>query len=198
VEHPALRFFFNTLSDVLCEQDSHITTLKMSSQSARRPNRNSVNGTPRSNRNSIDGTPRRRSTRGSEAPLSDALPGSDDQPGSEVGTQAGVGAASQQHTPRGNARSSQNFSQSQAPPTSSPLFFQSTPNGESQSQSQSLGVPDAAGTANGSSPSRQRSDAATPRPSGGFGGKHLGYAMYVERHDSKANMFLQNPHPSTT
>jgi len=144
----------------------------MSSQSGRRSNRNSVNGTPRSNRNSIDGTPRRRSTRGSEAPMSDApLRGSDDRPASEVGTQAGAGAGSQQTTPRGNARSSQNTSQSQAPPTSSPLFFQSTPNGDSQSQSQSLGVPAAAVEVNGSSPLRQRSDAATPRPSGGFGGR---------------------------
>ncbi|KAK5117188.1 hypothetical protein LTR85_008956 [Meristemomyces frigidus] len=129
----------------------------MSSPTSRRSNRNSVNGTPR------------RSARGSQAPPSSdpVVPdaAADDQQASQNG--------SQQNTPRGNARSSQQTSQSQAPPTSSPLFFRSSPAG-SQSQSQSLNVPAANGV-NISSPLRQQSAAGssdggrTPRAAGGIG-----------------------------
>lgn len=136
----------------------------MSSPASRRSNRNSVNGTPR------------RSAANSEALMSDpSLPDADaanDQLRSEADQAS-------QDTPRANARSSQNTSQSQAPPTSSPLFFRSSPAGsqsQSQSQSQSLNAPAGNGV-NVSSPLRQQSDAAssrggrTPRPSGAIGGK---------------------------
>ena len=126
----------------------------------------------RSNRNSVNGTSSRRD-RNSDAPMSDPpLP----DPASDQ-LQSEADRASQQDTPRDNARSSQDESQSQAPPTSSPLFFRSSPAGsQSQSQSQSLGVPGANGV-NISSPLRQRNDAAssqdgrTPRPSGAIGGE---------------------------
>ena len=132
-------------------QHQHVVT--MSSPTSRRSNRNSVGGTPRRNRNST-------------GPMSDAsLPGSDP-------------ANQQQGTPRARAQSSsQNTSQSQqqAPPTSSPLFFRSSPAGsQSQSQSQSLNVPNRNGV-NGSSPLRQRNDQTssqggqTPRASGQIG-----------------------------
>ncbi|KAF2173510.1 hypothetical protein M409DRAFT_15790 [Zasmidium cellare ATCC 36951] len=76
-------------------------------------------------------------------------------------------AASQQGTPRGTQNSQ---SQSQAPPTSSPLFFRSSPAGsQSQSQSQSLNVPAANGV--GSSPLRQRVDAPTPGIQSSEGGR---------------------------
>lgn len=76
-------------------------------------------------------------------------------------------------TPR--ARSSQ---QSQAPPTSSPLFFRSSPGGsESQSQSQRLGVPQGSGAVGASSPLRRQMQpqgssegGRTPRANGGIGG----------------------------
>ncbi|KAF2487031.1 MCM2/3/5 family-domain-containing protein [Neohortaea acidophila] len=106
----------------------------MSSPASRRSNRNSVNGTPRG-------------TAGSDAPMSSdpILP----EPA----------AGDDQTTPRGNARSSQNESQSQAPPTSSPLFFRSSPAAsQSQSQSQSL-----------NSDVSSSIGARTPRQSGGYG-----------------------------
>jgi DNA replication licensing factor MCM4 len=83
-------------------------------------------------------------------------------------------------TPRGVARSSQNISQSQAPPTSSPLFFRSSPNG-SQSQSQNVQT---VGPGPPSSPLKRQMDAPsseggrTPRASGmGMGG---GKSLYKE------------------
>ena len=129
----------------------------MSSPEQRRSNRSSVNGTPR------------RSARSSQAPASSpALPNNngnnvaaDEQLRSEADD-----ANMQDVTPRGSTRSSQNISQSQAPPTSSPLFFRSSPNG-SQSQSQQGGR---AGGA--SSPLKSQADvpssdgARTPRASG--------------------------------
>ena len=135
----------------------------MSSPASRRSNRNSLNGTPL------------RSNRDSEAPLSDPPLPDADAANDQLRSEADGGL--QQDTPRGNARSSQNTSQSQAPPTSSPLFFRSSPAGsQSQSQSQSLNVPGTNGV-NTSSPLRQRNNVAssqggrTPRPSGAVGGK---------------------------
>ena len=128
----------------------------------------------RSNRNSLNGTPRR-SARNSDAPMSDASPPDADAANDQLQSEADQ--AGEQTTPQAGARSSQNTSQSQAPPTSSPLFFRSSPAGsQSQSQSQSLNVPAANGV-NGSSPLRQQSDAAssqdgrTPRASGALGGE---------------------------
>jgi len=136
----------------------------MSSPVSRRSNRNSVNGTPR------------RSDRNSEAPPSSdpILPDADmadEQLQSEDRQASQTGSA--QNTPRGTTRSSQQTSQSQAPPTSSPLFFRSSPAAsQSQSQSQSLNVPNGNGV-NVSSPLRHQSAAnssaggRTPRASGG-------------------------------
>ncbi|KAK5168626.1 MCM DNA helicase complex subunit [Saxophila tyrrhenica] len=119
----------------------------------------------RSNRNSTGGTPRRSSQRSSEAPMSDApLPTSPNPQEAD------------RTTPRANASNSQEESQSQNPPTSSPLFFRSSPAGsQSQSQSQSLNVPAGANGVNVSSPLRQQADAGsslggrTPRAGGGIG-----------------------------
>ena len=142
----------------------------MSSPTSRRSNRNSTGGTPR------------RSNRNSQGPMSDAsLPGSDhpnDQPA----------RTSQQGTPRAGAQASQDTSQSQAPPTSSPLFFRSSPAGsQSQSQSQSLSVPAANGV-NVSSPLRQQNDQTssqggqTPRASGGLGaGENTSYKLDLDQ-----------------
>jgi DNA replication licensing factor MCM4 len=132
-----------------------------------------------SNRNSLNGTPRRSSQRGSQALINDAdLPGSD--PASQQ-LQSEADAA--QTTPRANAQNSQDTSQSQVPPTSSPLFYQSSPAGsQSQSQSQSLNLPQGNGI-NISSPLRQQVDAGssqggrTPRLSGAFGGQSIGYVV---------------------
>ncbi|PSK46377.1 DNA replication licensing factor mcm4 [Elsinoe australis] len=110
----------------------------------------------------------RRSNRPSEAPQSSPLQpghGPDDQLRSEA-SQASNRQQSQE-TPRGN-RTSQETSQN--PPTSSPLFFQSSPVNGSQQRS----LDGALNGANGigiSSPLRQSSeapmdDAQTPRPSG--------------------------------
>ncbi|QIW98560.1 hypothetical protein AMS68_004078 [Peltaster fructicola] len=73
-------------------------------------------------------------------------------------------------TPRASNRTSQDTSQSQAPATSSPLFYRSSPGG-SQSQSINGGRN---GRANGASSSLRRSvapssDAATPRANAGYG-----------------------------
>jgi DNA replication licensing factor MCM4 len=154
----------------------------MSSPTSRRSNRNSTGGTPR------------RSNRNSQGPMSDAsLPGSD--PPNEQAARA-----SQRGTPRAGARSSQDTSQSQAPPTSSPLFFRSSPAGsQSQSQSQSLNVPAANGV-NGSSPLRQQNDRTssqggqTPRASGALG---AGENMSYTRTSTHANRNIQNRRPST-
>ena len=127
----------------------------------------------RSTRSSANNTPQRRSQRSSQAPRSSEPPASDpplpdaedDLPNSQANGRA---ATSQRGTPR--ASQSQSQSQSQAPPTSSPLFFRSSPAGsQSQSQSQSLGVP--ANNVNGSSPLRQRTDAATPGALSSAGGR---------------------------
>jgi hypothetical protein len=127
----------------------------MSSPEQRRSNRSSVNGTPR------------RSARSSQAPASSpALPNNGNADADEHLRSEADDANMQDVTPRGATRSSQNISQSQAPPTSSPLFFRSSPNG-SQSQSQQGGR---AGGA--SSPLKSQADgpssdgARTPRASG--------------------------------
>lgn len=141
----------------------------MSSPEQRRSNRSSVNGTPR------------RSGRSSQAPQSSpSLPNNGRNENAAADEQLRSEASDtnmQDLTPRGVARSSQNISQSQAPPTSSPLFFRSSPNG-SQSQSQQAA---GAGAANASSPLKRQVDvpssdgARTPRASGmgGMGGGRL-------------------------
>jgi len=143
----------------------------MSSPEQRRSNRSSVNGTPR------------RAARSSQAPASSpSLP--NDQIENAAADQQLRSEASdanmQDLTPRGVARSSQNISQSQAPPTSSPLFFRSSPNG-SQSQSQNVQT---VGPGPPSSPLKRQMDAPsseggrTPRASGmGMGG---GKSLYKE------------------
>jgi DNA replication licensing factor MCM4 len=131
----------------------------MSSPEQRRSNRSSVNGTPR------------RSGRSSQAPASSpSLPNNGNAAADEQLRTEADDANMQDVTPRGNTRSSQNISQSQAPPTSSPLFFRSSPNG-SQSQSQQ------GGRAGGASPPlKSQADVPssdggrTPRASGGMGG----------------------------
>ena len=145
----------------------------MSSPTQRRSTRGSANNTPRRSQRSSQ------VPRSSEPPASDPpLPDADASPNSQLLSEAN-GASPRNTTPRGTQNSN---SQSQAPPTSSPLFFRSSPAGsQSQSQSQSLGVP-ARGSVNGSSPLRQRADAntpaglssdggRTPRANGGIGGK---------------------------
>ena len=143
----------------------HTTQPTMSSPEQRRSNRSSVNGTPR------------RSARSSQAPASSpALPNNGNAAADEQLRSEADDANMQDVTPRGATRSSQNISQSQAPPTSSPLFFRSSPNG-SQSQSQQGGR---AGVG-ASSPLKSQADvpssdgARTPRASGMMmgGGKLL-------------------------
>lgn len=136
----------------------------------------------RSDRPSANNTSRRASQRNSQAPQSS--PAQQQQQQQQQNTEADGGAqrsspapAQDQTTPRGNARSSQ----TQAPPTSSPLFFRSSPaQSESQSQSQQLGVPVGANGAGASSPLRQEVGAGpggsseggrTPRANGGIGGE---------------------------
>ncbi|KAK3717994.1 MCM DNA helicase complex subunit [Vermiconidia calcicola] len=167
----------------------------MSSPASRRSNRNSVNGTPKRNQN------------GSQAPNSDAALPNSDAANDQI--QAEAEHSSQQNTPRGNANASQETSQSQAPPTSSPLFFRSSPAG-SQSQSQSLNAPGVNGVGI-SSPLRQQNDAAssqggrTPRPSAGFGGSSpIHYAPSSDAagpttngqradHTSSTGLFVRSP-----
>ncbi|KAK3674445.1 MCM DNA helicase complex subunit [Recurvomyces mirabilis] len=142
----------------------------MSSPASRLSNRNSVNGTPRHNRN--------RSSQQAPPSSDPILPNADeDAAGSQLLSEAGQGSSqngSQQNTPRGATRSSQNTSQSQPGPTSSPLFFRS-PTGNSQSQSQTLNVRGGNGVG-ANSPLRQQaavggsSDGGrTPRAAGGIG-----------------------------
>lgn len=137
----------------------------MSSPEQRRSNRSSVNGTPR------------RPARASQAPASSpSLPNNGRENAAadeQLRSEASYGNG-QDVTPRGNpARSSQNISQSQAPPTSSPLFFRSSPNG---SQSQSQNGRRGAGAAGPSSPLKRQvgppssEGGRTPRASGGMGG----------------------------
>ena len=126
----------------------------------------------RSKRSSVNGTPRRRSVRASEAPMSDAsLP--DNTNAAEERPQSSTPRRAARATPVG---SSQNTSQSQAPPTSSPLFFRSSPAGsQSQSQSQSLNIPGGAERAGLSSPLRNVASSEggqTPRASGAYGGEY--------------------------
>ena len=146
----------------------------MSSPTSRRSNRNSVNGTPR------------RSNRNPAAPPSSdpVLPDAEAEastPNDQLRAEAERASqnGSQQNTPRASARSSQLESQSQVPPTSSPLFFQQSPAAsQSQSQSQTLNVPRANGF-NISSPLRQQSavgsseGARTPRANGEIGGEQV-------------------------
>jgi len=141
----------------------------MSSPEQRRSNRSSANGTPR------------RTTRSSQAPASSPSLPNDQNENAAADQQLRSEASDtnmQDLTPRGVARSSQNISQSQAPPTSSPLFFRSSPNG---SQSQSQNAQQSAGAAGApSSPLKRQVDAPssdggrTPRASGmGMGGRLL-------------------------
>ena len=157
----------------------------MSSPTSRRSNRNSVNGTPR------------RSARGSQAPPSSdpILPDDAGTPDNHLHAeeeQASQNGGSQQNTPRGITRSSQQTSQSQAPPTSSPLFFRSSPAGsqsQSQSQSQGLNVPAGANGVGASSPLRQQSGVGsseggrTPRATGGIGGEYTTSRDRTEKDD---------------
>lgn len=146
----------------------HTTPPTMSSPEQRRSNRSSVNGTPR------------RSASSSQAPASSpALPNNGNNAAADEQLRSEADDANMQDvTPRGNTRSSQNISQSQAPPTSSPLFYRSSPNG-SQSQSQQGGR---AGGA--SSPLKSHADvpssdgARTPRASGMM----MGGGMFWEEH----------------
>lgn len=142
-------------------------TPTMSSPEQRRSNRSSTNGTPR------------RSARSSQAPASSpSLPnnGRENAAADEQLRSEASDANMQDATPRGNARSSQNISQSQAPPTSSPLFFRSSPNG---SQSQSQSGRQGAAAAGASSPLKRQmgppssEGGRTPRASGGMGGGTL-------------------------
>jgi len=151
----------------------HTAPLTMSSPEQRRSNRSSVNGTPR------------RSTRSSQAPASSpALPNNGNNAAADEQLRSEAGDANMQDvTPRGNTRSSQNISQSQAPPTSSPLFFRSSPNG-SQSQSQQGGRA-------GGSPLKSQADmpssegARTPRASGMM----MGGGMFLRRMDNVVNSY---------
>lgn len=146
------------------------TTTTMSSPEQRRSNRSSVNGTPR---------------RSSQAPASSPSLPNDQNENAAADQQLRSEASDanmQDVTPRGATRSSQNISQSQAPPTSSPLFFRSSPNG---SQSQSQSAQQSAGAAAPSSPLKRQVDAPssdggrTPRASGmGMGGGRL---FYIKR-----------------
>lgn len=127
----------------------------------------------RFNRNSTDATTRR-SNRDSQAPLSSdpVLP-----------QQSG----SAQNTPRGNARSSQQTSQSQAPPASSPLFFRSSPaNGN---------------RVDASSPLRQQAVSSdggrTPRATGGIGGDIRQFVSQQHVRTDQAS-FVQILRPFTT
>jgi hypothetical protein len=132
----------------------------MSSPDKRRSNRSSVNGTPR------------RSARSSQAPASSPTLPNNGNAAADEQLRAEASDADMQDvnvTPRGNTRSSQNISQSQAPPTSSPLFFRSSPNG-SQSQSQQGGRAGGAGLPFNSQADVPSSDGGrTPRASGGMG-----------------------------
>ncbi|KAK3111618.1 MCM DNA helicase complex subunit [Teratosphaeriaceae sp. CCFEE 6253] len=131
----------------------------------------------RSNRRSVNGTPQRRNRNSQAPPSSDPIVPDADANTADNQLQAEVQQAAQNgsdgNTPRGNARSSQNESQSQAPPASSPLFYRSSPRA-SQSQSQSLNVPGNNGVQI-SSPLRQQAVAGssdggrTPRATGGIG-----------------------------
>ena len=169
----------------------------MSSPAFRRSARNSINGTPR------------RTQRNSEAPVSSpVLPAANtpdeqlrqetEQASSQNGQQD---ADMQDTTPRAQARSSQNESQSQAPPTSSPLFFRSSPGG-SQSQSQTLNAPQGANGINISSPLRQQRSALpsseggrTPRAIGGLGGRR--HAV-IAQSQILANLSSKSHHLFTT
>lgn len=131
----------------------------------------------RSNRPSTNNTPRRLSQRNSQVPQSSPASQQDNAEADGAPQASSPLADLNQPTPRGNARSSQ----TQAPPTSSPLFFRSSPAAdESQSQSQRLGVPAGANGAGASSPLRQGAGRGldgsseggrTPRANGGIGGE---------------------------
>lgn len=151
----------------------------MSSPTSRRSTRSSANNTP-------NGRNQRNSASQRAPPSSD--PAEADDANSQLLSEANASAngtprgsqRSQRASVRGTPRASQQTdSQSQQPPASSPLFFQSSPAGsQSQSQSQNLGVP-ANGSVHGSSPLRQRNDVQmgsseggrTPRAAPGVGGE---------------------------
>ena len=145
----------------------HSYTTRMSSPASHRSNRSSINGTPQRRRQNAELPPL------SSPTVSDAN-AADEQlqsEASQIDTQ-GDDAPMQDVTPRRRNGSSQNTSQSQAPPTSSQLFFRSSP---TQSQSQSLRPPQGFGGIGSSSPLRQSvtasSDAGTtPRAAQGYGG----------------------------
>lgn len=142
----------------------------MSSPATRRSTRSSVNGTP-SRRSETDGLPQ------ISSPAGQGEDAADEQLRSEA-SQAevpGSDAPMQDLTPRAEARFTQNTSQSQAPPTSSPLFMRSSPTG-SHSQSQNLGAPRGVNGVGASSPLGRSvvassEDGRTPRARGGLGGE---------------------------
>lgn len=158
----------------------------------RRASRSSANNTPSSRRSQ-----RSNASQAPPPPSSDAAAPEEDADAANSQLLSEAGAAgttprasqrSQRASARGTPRASQ---QSQAPPTSSPLFFRSSPAGsQSQSQSQGLGVPAANGSVQGSSPLRQRNDARigssdggrTPRGAPGIGGKLLYHSRYRPQH----------------
>lgn len=147
----------------------------------------------RSNRSSVNGTPRR-PARSSQAPASSpTLPNNGNAAADEQLRTEISDASMQDVTPRGNARSSQNVSQSQAPPTSSPLFFRSSPNG-SQSQSQQGGR-----AVGASSPLKSQADipssdgGRTPRASGGMGGGRLCETRILHTFVLMRYRFFTNP-----
>lgn len=157
-----------------------INTNTMSSPANRRGTRSSSNNTPSSRRSQ-----RSNASQVPPPPSSDAANPEEDGDGDAATSQllseadaAGTTPRASQRSQRASARGTPRASQqSQAPPTSSPLFFRSSPAG-SQSQSQGLGVPAANGSVQGSSPLRQRTDARlgsseggrTPRGVPGIGG----------------------------
>ncbi|KAM0704796.1 hypothetical protein Q7P35_007582 [Cladosporium inversicolor] len=174
----------------------------MSSPEQRRSNRSSVNGTPR------------RSARSSQAPASSpSLPNNGNNAAADEQLRSEADDANMQDvTPRGATRSSQNISQSQAPPTSSPLFFRSSPNG-SQSQSQQGGR----AAVGASSPLKSQADvpssdgARTPKASGmmmGGDSSPIHYASSSDPagpgdarradHTSSSGLFVRSPLRSQT
>ncbi|SMR56388.1 unnamed protein product [Zymoseptoria tritici ST99CH_3D1] len=168
----------------------------MSSPTSRRSTRSSANNTP-------NGRNQRNSASQRAPPSSD--PAEADDANSQLLSEANASAngtprgsqRSQRASVRGTPRASQQTdSQSQQPPASSPLFFQSSPAGsQSQSQSQNLGVP-ANGSVHGSSPLRQRNDVQmgsseggrTPRAAPGVGDSSpVHYASSSDAADPAAN-----------
>lgn len=139
----------------------------MSSPASRRVARRSQSGTPRQNNRNSELSP-------ISSPAISDINGADSQLQSEA-SQAGAPSSDgigPEATPRPSNRISQDTSQSQAPATSSPLFYRSSPGG---SQSQSINGAQNRRLQDISSPLRRSvapgSDATTPRAAAGYGGE---------------------------